>query len=128
MSLKVSPELMEQAQAGKVSDDAFIGCIQTSLPYAWGMVERLVGQLRQTDSVSAQNTEVPPDDESWGQMFRMMSSDSMRNAIQRHFGVKLAFQNCCKAAVFKSGASEAYERFISPEAQLLNQDPALLNC
>ncbi|MEV4321465.1 SCO5389 family protein [Microbispora rosea] len=128
MSLRVAPDLLEQAQNGKVSDEAFIDCIRTSLPYAWDMVTGLVNELRNGTAESAQNVEVPPDDEAWGQMFRMMASDSMRNAIQRHFGVQLAFQNCCKAAVFKPDAVEAYERFISPEAQLLNQDPTLINC
>ncbi|ETK32369.1 hypothetical protein [Microbispora sp. ATCC PTA-5024] len=37
MLLRVAPDLLEQAQNGKVSDEAFIDCIRTSLPYAWGM-------------------------------------------------------------------------------------------
>lgn len=128
MSLTVSPDLLEQAQNGKVTDEAFINCIRTSLPYAWEMVARLVGELRDSGTEFAKNEDVPPDDEAWGQMFRMMSSDAMRNAIQRHFGVRLAFQNCCTAAVFEPNAQKAYERFISPEAQLLNQHPSLINC
>jgi hypothetical protein len=61
-------------------------------------------------------------------MFRMFSSDSMRNAIEAHFGVRLGFQNCCKPAVFDPAAEDAFQRFISPAAQLLNQNPLLLNC
>jgi hypothetical protein len=61
-------------------------------------------------------------------MFRMFSSDSMRNAIEAHFGVRLAFQNCCKPAVFDPAATDAFQRFISPAAQLLNQNPLLRNC
>jgi hypothetical protein len=128
MSLSVSPELLAKAQAGKVEPGEFIECIVQSLPYAWAMVSRLAAELESGTADSAQNTEVPATDEQWGQMFRMFSSDSMRIAIQQHFGVRLAFQNCCKPAVFREGADEAYDRFISPEAQLLNQDPALLNC
>jgi hypothetical protein len=128
MSLSVSPELLAKAQAGKVEPGEFIECIAQSLPYAWAMVSRLATELESGTADSVQNTEVPATDEQWGQMFRMFSSDSMRNAIQEHFGVRLAFQNCCKPAVFRPGADQAYDRFVSPEAQLLNQDPTLLNC
>jgi hypothetical protein len=128
MSLSVSPELLAKAQAGKVEPGEFIECIAQSLPYAWSMVSRLAAELESGTEDSVQNTEVPATDEQWGQMFRMFSSDSMRNAIQEHFGVRLAFQNCCKPAVFRPGADDAYARFVSPEAQLLNQDPTLLNC
>jgi hypothetical protein len=128
MSLNVSSELLEKAQAGKVKNDEFIQCIAESLPFAWSMVTRLVEEMNSTGSESAQNTKVPETDEQWGQMFRMFSSDSMRNAIEQHFGVRLAFQNCCKPGVFRRDATKAYERFVSPEAQLLNQNPALVNC
>ena len=128
MSLSVSPELLAKAQAGKVEPGEFIECIAQSLPYAWAMVSRLATELESGAADSVQNTEVPATDEQWGQLFRMFSSDAMRNAIQEHFGVRLAFQNCCKPAVFRPGADEAYDRFVSPEAQLLNQDPTLLNC
>jgi hypothetical protein len=128
MSLSVSPELLAKAQAGKVEPGEFIECIAQSLPYAWAMVSRLAAELEAGTAQSVQNTEVPATDEQWGQMFRMFSSDAMRNAIQEHFGVRLAFQNCCKPGMFRPGADEAYARFVSPEAQLLNQDPTLLNC
>jgi hypothetical protein len=128
MSLSVSPELLAKAETGKVEPDEFIACIADSLPYAWAMVSRLAAELEPGSEESVQNTEVPATDEQWGQMFRMFSSDAMRNAIQEHFGVRLAFQNCCKPAVFRPGADDAYARFVSPEAQLLNQDPTLLNC
>ncbi|MDL4775974.1 SCO5389 family protein [Actinomadura xylanilytica] len=128
MSLTVSPELLKKAQNGKVGHDEFIACIAESLPYAWGMVTRLVGELKDGGEEGVQNLTVPETEEQWGQMFRMFSSDSMRNAIQRHFGVRLAFQNCCKPGVFRPDAKDAYEAFVSPEAQLLNQDPTLVNC
>jgi len=128
MSLNVAPALLEKAEAGTVTREEFISCIRQSLPFAWSMVERLVTEMRSEGTESAQNTEVPETDEQWGQMFRMFSSDSMRNAIEAHFGVRLGFQNCCKAAVFDPAAKDAFQRFISPAAQLLNQDPALLNC
>ncbi|WP_432871736.1 hypothetical protein [Microbispora rosea] len=56
------PYSQPQKQNGKVSDEAFIDCIRTSLPYAWGMVTRLVvDELRNGTAESAQNVEVPPD-------------------------------------------------------------------
>lgn len=94
MSLNVSPALLEKAEAGTITGEEFICCIRQSLPFAWSMVERLVSQMRSEGTESAQNAEVPQTDEQWGQMFRMFSSDSMRNAIEAHFGVRLAFQNC----------------------------------
>jgi hypothetical protein len=128
VSLTVPSDLVEKAQRGPVADDEFIDCIRVSLPYAWGMVERLAKELEATGSPSAQNLEVPPDDASWGEVFRLVGSDAMRGAVQRHYGVRLAFQNCCKVGLFRPDAVEEYERFVSPRAQLLNQRPELLNC
>lgn len=128
MSLTVPSDLLEKAQQGPVADDEFIDCIRVSLPYAWGMVERLAKEMDATGSPSVQNLEVPPDDASWGEVFRLVGSDAMRGAVQRHYGVRLAFQNCCKVGLFREDATEEYERFISPRAQLLNQRPELLNC
>ena len=128
MSLTVPASLLEKAQHGAVSDDEFVDCIRESLPYAWSMIERLAKELDATGAPSAQNLEVPPDDASWGEVFRLVGSDAMRGAVQHHFGVCMAFQNCCRVGLFGLDATEEYEAFISPRAQLLNQDPSLLNC
>jgi hypothetical protein len=128
MSLNVTPDLLAQAQAGKVSDADFVACIQDSLPYAWRMLAGLVGQLDESGARSVVNQEVPQSDDEWGQMFRLMASDAMRAASERHFGVRLAFQNCCSVAVFVPGADEEITEFTSPEAQVLNQRPDLRNC
>jgi hypothetical protein len=58
----------------------------------------------------------------------MVGSDAMRGAVQRHFGVRMAFQNCCKVGLFQPDADAEYQEFISPQAQILNQNPLLLNC
>jgi hypothetical protein len=128
MSLMVTPELLEQARSGKVSDADFVSCIADSLPYAWSMVTKLAKELHTGTASSAVNQEVPQTDEEWGQMFRMMASDSMRAAIERHYGVRLAFQNCCAVGVFDPDAEEDLIDFTSPEAQVLNQKPELRNC
>ncbi len=53
----------------------------------------------------------------------------MRAALERHFGVRLAFQNCHRVAVFAPWApADAYADFVSPGAQVLNQSPELLDC
>jgi hypothetical protein len=120
--------LLEKAQRGAASDDEFVDCIRESLPYAWSMVERLAKELDVTGAPSVQNLEVPPDDAAWGEVFRLVGSDAMRGTVQRRFGVCMAFQNCCKIGLFRLDATKEYEAFISPRAQLLNQDPSLLNC
>jgi uncharacterized protein len=128
MSLMVTSDLVEQARSGKVSDADFLSCVEASLPYAWSMVTRLAGELRDGAASSAVNREVPRTDDEWGQMFRMMASDSIRAAIERHYGMRLAFQNCCTVAVFHPEAEEARIEFTSPEAQILNQKAELRNC
>jgi hypothetical protein len=128
MSLMVTPDLLEQARSGKVSDDDFVACIATSLPYAWSMVTKLAEELHGGTANSAINREVPQTDEEWGQMFRMMASDSMRAAVERHYSVRVAFQNCCTVGVFEPDAEDARIEFTSPEAQVLNQKPELRNC
>lgn len=107
MSLTVPSDLLEKAQQGPVADDEFIDCIRVSLPYAWGMVERLANEMEATGSPSVQNLEVPPDDASWGEVFRLVGSDAMRGAVQRHYGVRLAFQNCCKVGYWKDALDAA---------------------
>jgi nucleotide-binding universal stress UspA family protein len=53
-----------------------------------------------------------------------------RGALERHFGVRLAFQNCHRVAAFRPGAADgaAYREFTSVRAQLLYQSPELVNC
>ncbi len=128
LSLTVPDSLLAQAQRGPVEDAEFIACIQSSLPYAWSLVEELAGELEESGKNSVQSVSVPPDEESWGQLFRLVSSDAMKDAVQRRFGVRLAFQNCCKVGLFRPAAESEYREFVSPRAQILNQNPLLLNC
>jgi hypothetical protein len=114
VSLTVPQELLLKAQSGPVEDADFVDCVQASLPYAWGMVERLAAELAASDGPSVQNLEVPPDEASWGEVFRLVGSDAMRGAVERHFGVRMAFQNCCKVGLFRPEADREYKEFISP--------------
>ncbi len=129
MSLKVPATLLEQAEQGEVREGDFLACIRQSLPYAWGVVSTLTSQAQQTGAQFAEDQAPPPSLEAQGQLLRMMASDAMRGALERHFGVRVAFQNCHRVGVFGLGAGEdEYRRFVSPRAQLLNQSPELINC
>ncbi|MDH6118347.1 SCO5389 family protein [Kitasatospora sp. GAS204B] len=130
MSLTVSPELLAQAEAGEVAEADFVATVRDSLPFAYQMVERLTGELASGGAPFADNHEEPPSDAERGQLLRAMASDSIRGSLERHFGVRLAFMNCHRVAVFPVGAEQgaAYQSFVSMRAQLLNQTPELRSC
>ena len=128
MSLTVPADLLDQARHGDVDDDAFTACIQSSLPYAWRLISDLAGELHATGADRADNQVPPPDEAARGQLLRMMASDAMRAAAERRFGVRLAFQNCHRAAVFRPDATRALAEFTTARAQLLNQSPEFTNC
>jgi hypothetical protein len=128
MSLTVPADLVEQAQRGPVADADFLACVRDSLPYAWSVVSELATRLGSSGSEFADNQTEPPDEAARGQLLRLVASDAMRAAVERHFGVRLAFQNCHRVALFDPAASQAYDEFTSTRAQLLNQKPELVNC
>jgi hypothetical protein len=131
MSLDVSPELVERAeQGGSISDEEFVGCVRESLPYAWKLISSLVEEMESEGGGFADNQVPPPDELARGELLRAMASDAIRGALQRHFGVRLAFQNCHRVAVFAPGAdsSARYERFTTVRAQVLNQSPEFRDC
>lgn len=130
MSLDVSADLLEKAERGDVSDDEFVECVRKSLPFAWETVSRVVGELDRGDQDFADNVTPPPDETARGQLLRALASDAIRGGLERHFGVKLAFQNCHRVAAFRPSAvdGDRYRRFISPVGQLRNQSPELRDC
>lgn len=129
MSLDVPPALLQQAERGEVDEAEFIDCVRTSLPYAWDMISNLVAQLKVDGGPFADNTTPPPDEQARGQLLRALASDAIRGALQRHFGVRLAFQNCHRVAVFPlDGPQETLEQFTSVRSQILNQSPELRDC
>ena len=127
MSLAVPADLLDQAQRGEVDDAAFLDCVRTSLPYAWDLIASLITDL-EAGGEFADNQVPPPDEAARGQVLRLMASDAMRAAVERRYGVVLAFQNCHRAAVFRPDASAALAEFTSARAQLLNQRPEFVNC
>ena len=128
MSLAVPADLLEKARQGEVDDAAFLDCVRSSLPYAWGVISGLITDLDGAESQFADNQVPPPDEAARGQLLRMMASDAMRGAVERHFGLRLAFQNCHRVAVFRPGATQALAEFTTARAQILNQSPELTNC
>jgi hypothetical protein len=132
MSLDVPLALLERAQHGEVDDAQFVDCVRQSLPYAWQVISSVVTDLQLAGpDVEFTDHEVPPPSESErGQLLRALASDAIRGGLERHFGVKLAFQNCHRVAAFRPGAmgGARYRAFISPRGQLLNQSPELRDC
>ncbi|NEQ22616.1 MAG: hypothetical protein F6K28_26230 [Microcoleus sp. SIO2G3] len=130
MSLNISPELLKQAQAGQVDEEAFVESIKQSLPYAFGVVENLTKRLAKGEAFWVEHSVPPPSELERGQLLRMMGSDAIRSCVERYFGIKLAFQNCHKTAVFRPEDvdSPAYQDFISIKSQILNQTPELKDC
>jgi hypothetical protein len=130
MSLDVSPAMLAQAERGDIDDAAFVATVRASLPYAYEMIERLARSLAVSGGPFADNTEPPADETERGQLLRALAGDAIRGSLERHFGVRLAFQNCHRVAVFPAGAEsgDRYRAFTSTRAQLLNQSPELRDC
>lgn len=130
MSLNVPAALLEKAESGPVGDDEFVSCVRESLPYAWEIISRVVADLRSGDGEWADNVIPPPTETDRGQLLRALASDAIRGGLERHFGVRLAFQNCHRVAAFRPSAvnGDRYRAFVSPRGQLLNQSPELRDC
>jgi len=130
MSLDVSPALLEKAERGEVDEREFVDCVRVSLPYAWELISSLVAQQKVDGSEFADNQVPPPSEQARGQLLRAMASDAIRGSLERHFGVRLAFQNCHRVAVFPlgRGSDARYARFTSIRAQVLNQSAELRDC
>jgi hypothetical protein len=122
MSLEVPAALLEKAARGEMDDAEFVDCVRTSLPYAWKVISEAAAVGEHSTS--------PPSEKERGELLRALASDSIRGALERHFGRKLAFQNCHKVAAFPFSevGSAAYQEFISPLAQIRNQTPELRDC
>lgn len=130
MSLTVPTDLLDRAANGPVDDDAFLDVVAQSLPYAWTVVQQVVADLHTGGGPMADHEVAPPTDAERGQLLRAMASDAIRSAVERRYGVVLAFQNCHRVAAFtpEGAAGPLFAEFISPRGQLLNQSPELRNC
>src|SRR6187551_2034277 len=104
MSLDVPTALLERAEAGPVDDAEFVACVRQSLPYAWAVVSEVAGDLHRAGTEFADHAVPPPSEAERGQLLRALASDAIRGALERHFGVRLAFQNCHRVAAFAPDA------------------------
>ena len=130
MSLRVPDALLERAERGVVTDEEFVACVRDSLPYAWQVVSTVSVELTAGSGDFAEHAVPPPSEVERGQLLRALASDAIRGGLERHFGVRLAFQNCHRVAAFSQSAAQsaAYQQFVSPVEQLRNQSPELRSC
>lgn len=130
MSLDVPAEMVEQAEQGRINASDFVRVIKGSLPRAWAIVEKLVATRQQSDKTLVAYGSGPMDEETRGQLLRMLAGTAIRQAVERHFGVGLLFQNCHNVAVVKEGSQSSQEAqtFTSAESQVKNQKPEYQHC
>ena len=133
MSLDVAPSLIEQAERGQVDEAEFVATVARSLPYAWSVMSGVAGELAggfTNPEGFADHATPPPSEAERGQLLRALASDAIRGALERHFGVRFAFQNCHRVAAFRPQDVEGdcYREFVSIRSQVLNQSPALRDC
>jgi len=130
MSLDVPTALLEKAEQGEVGDAEFVAVVRDSLPYAWSVISQVAVEVADGAAEFVDHEVPPPSEAERGQLLRALASDAIRGGLERHFGVKLAFQNCHRVAAFRLSAvdGDTYRAFVSPRNQLLNQSPELRNC
>ncbi|CAO5233497.1 SCO5389 family protein [Frankia sp. AgKG'84/4] len=94
------------------------------------VVSQVAADLRAGGGEFADHEVPPPSEADRGELLRALASDAIRGGLERHFDVKLAFQNCHRVAAFAPEAvgGERHRAFVSPRGQLLNQSPTLRNC
>jgi hypothetical protein len=131
VSLDVPTAVLTAAHRGELDDARFVDVVRQSLPYAWEVVSAAVEDRTGRPGAAFGEHEVPPPSEqARGQLLRALASDAIRGALERHFGVVLAFQNCHRVAAFAPDAvgSPVHREFVSVRGQVLNQTPELRDC
>ncbi|GAA3849456.1 SCO5389 family protein [Streptomyces coacervatus] len=130
MSLDVSPKLLAEAESGDIREEDFVDTVRTSLPYAYDLIASLAAELEGGTAEFTDNQTPPPSEKERGQLLRALASDAIRGSLERHFGIRLAFQNCHRVAAFRPEArgGQTYARFTSVRAQVLNQSPEFRDC
>ena len=128
MSLDVPTDVLAAAERGELDDPRFLAVVRESLPYAWQVVTAATAD--RADGPLGVHEVPPPSEQARGQLLRALASNAIRGALERHFGVVLAFQNCHKVGAFAPAAvdSPAFREFVSPRGQVLNQSPQLRDC
>jgi hypothetical protein len=123
--------VLTAAERGELDDAQFVAVVRDSLPYAWQVVSAAAGdRAERPDAPFGEHEVPPPSEKDRGQLLRALASNAIRGALERHFGVVLAFQNCHRVAAFAPADVDGptYREFISPRGQVLNQSPELRDC
>ena len=131
MSLDVPTHVLTAAERGEMDESQFVAVVRDSLPYAWEVVSAAAeDRAAHPEAPFGQHEVPPPSEQERGQLLRALASNAIRGALERHFGVALAFQNCHRVAAFAPSAvgSPIYREFVSPRGQVLNQSPELRDC
>jgi hypothetical protein len=131
VSLDVPTHVLTAAERGELDDAQFVAVVRDSLPYAWQVVSAAADDRAARPEAPFGEHEVPPPSErERGELLRALASNAIRGALERHFGVVFAFQNCHRVAAFNPADVDgpAYRAFISPRGQVLNQSPELRDC
>jgi len=128
VSLDVPTPVLDASARGELDDASFVAVDRDSLPYAWQVVDAVAADFAARPGAPFGEDEMPPPSErERDQLLRALASNAIRGALERHFGVVLAFQNCHRVAAFAPAAvdSAVYREFVSPRGQVLNQTPEL---
>ncbi|OLT21134.1 hypothetical protein BJF78_08830 [Pseudonocardia sp. CNS-139] len=131
MSLDVPTHALAAAERGDLDDAEFVVIVRDSLPYAWHAIAAAADdRWARPAAPYGMHDEPPPSDRERGQLLRALASSAIRGALERHFGVVLAFQNCHKVAAFVPADVDGptWHAFISPRSQVLNQSPEMRDC
>jgi hypothetical protein len=131
VSLTVPTHVLTAAERGELDDAQFVAVVRDSLPYAWQVVSAAAGdRAERPDAPFGEHEVPPPSEKERGQLLRALAGNAIRGALERHFGVVLAFQNCHRVAAFAPADVDGptYREFISPRGQVLNQSPELRDC
>jgi hypothetical protein len=131
VSLDVPTHVLTAAERGELDDQQFVAVVRDSLPYAWQVVSAAADDRAARPEAPFGEHEVPPPSEQErGQLLRALASNAIRGALERHFGLVFAFQNCHRVAAFAPADVDGptYREFISPRGQILNQSPELRDC
>jgi hypothetical protein len=127
MSLTVPTAMIDEARRGEIDDAQFVTVVRDSLPYAWEVITTAIADVR---GEYGEHREDPPDEQARGQLLRALASDAIRGSLERHFCIRLAFQNCHTVRAYRPEAvgGASWTEFTSPRSQVLNQTPELRNC
>jgi hypothetical protein len=131
VSLDVPTHALAAAERGDLDDAEFVAIVRDSLPYAWHAISSAADDRSARPAAPFGEHEVPPPSEGErGQLLRALASTAIRGALERHFGVVLAFQNCHRVAAFAPAdvGGPTWRAFISPRGQVLNQSPERRDC